>query len=179
MNLIIVDIIMIFFDSGFDSYIFWPPALLHKMGGFGSESTNLLVKIHFCKNQTLDQKKWDPAKGQLLSKCPDEKSISSKITTKIFLEICPEIFCSFLGASWDTFTFILKMINCFSLFQKHFQNVVLFWDVRSFSKGSYFSRNAKGFVRLFFIFPKNTIVNKVYKQIHVQWSHFSHCEIFV
>ena len=39
-------------------------------------------------------------KGQLISKCPYEKSVSSKIPTKIFLEFCPEIFCSFLGASW-------------------------------------------------------------------------------
>ena len=39
-------------------------------------------------------------KGQLISKCPYEKSVSTKIPTKIFLEFCPEIFCSFLGASW-------------------------------------------------------------------------------
>ena len=39
-------------------------------------------------------------KGQLISKCPYEKSVSSKIPTKIFLDFCPEIFCSFLGASW-------------------------------------------------------------------------------
>ena len=43
------------------------------------------------------------AKGQLISKCPYEKSVSSKIPTKIFLEFCPEIFCSFLGASWKLF----------------------------------------------------------------------------
>jgi hypothetical protein len=35
-------------------------------------------------------------KGQLISRCPYEKSVSSKIPTKIFLEFCPEIFCSFL-----------------------------------------------------------------------------------
>ena len=40
------------------------------------------------------------AKGQLISKCPHEKSVSSKIPTKLFLDFCPEIFCSFLGASW-------------------------------------------------------------------------------
>ena len=39
-------------------------------------------------------------KGQLISKCPYEKSVSSKIPMKIFLDFCPEIFCSFLGASW-------------------------------------------------------------------------------
>ena len=42
-------------------------------------------------------------KGQLISKCPYEKSVSSKITTKIFLEFCPEIFCSSFGASWKLF----------------------------------------------------------------------------
>ena len=39
------------------------------------------------------------SKGQLISKYPYEKSVSSKIPTKIFLEFCPEMFCSFLGAS--------------------------------------------------------------------------------
>jgi hypothetical protein len=42
-------------------------------------------------------------KGQLISKCPYEKSVSSKIPMEIFLEFCPEIFCSFLGASWKLF----------------------------------------------------------------------------
>jgi hypothetical protein len=45
----------------------------------------------------------DHFKGQLISKCPYEKSVSSKILMKIFLEFCPEIFCSFLGASWKLF----------------------------------------------------------------------------
>ena len=40
------------------------------------------------------------AKGRLISKFPYEKSVSSKIPTKTFLDFCPEIFCSFLGASW-------------------------------------------------------------------------------
>ena len=43
---------------------------------------------------------FDDAKGQLNSKCPYEKSVSSKIPMKIFLDFCPEFFCSFLGASW-------------------------------------------------------------------------------
>ena len=42
-------------------------------------------------------------KGQLISKCPYEKSVSSKIPKKIFLDFCPEIFCTFLGASWKLF----------------------------------------------------------------------------
>ena len=40
----------------------------------------------------------DKSKG-MPSKCPYEKSVSSKIPTKIFLEFYPEIFYSFLGAS--------------------------------------------------------------------------------
>ena len=35
-------------------------------------------------------------KGQLISKCPYEMIVSSKIPTKLFLDICPEFFCSFL-----------------------------------------------------------------------------------
>ena len=29
--------------------------------------------------------------------------VSSKLPTKFFLDFCPEIFCSFLGASWMLF----------------------------------------------------------------------------
>ena len=43
------------------------------------------------------------AKGQLISKCLYEKSVSSKIPTKLFLDFCPEIFCSSVGASWKLF----------------------------------------------------------------------------
>ena len=43
------------------------------------------------------------AKGQLISKCPNGKSVSSKIPTKLFLDFCPEIFCGFVGASWKLF----------------------------------------------------------------------------
>ena len=42
-------------------------------------------------------------KGQLISKCPYEMIVSSKIPTKLFLDFCPEIFCTFLGASWKLF----------------------------------------------------------------------------
>ena len=41
----------------------------------------------------------DVTKGQLISKCPYEMIVSSKIPTKLFLDFCPEIFCSFVGAS--------------------------------------------------------------------------------
>ena len=43
------------------------------------------------------------AKGQLISKCPYEMTVFSKIPTKKILYFCPEIFCSFLGASWKLF----------------------------------------------------------------------------
>ena len=39
-------------------------------------------------------------KGQLISKCPYEKSVSSKMPMKIFLNFCPDIICSFLRAFW-------------------------------------------------------------------------------
>ena len=41
-----------------------------------------------------------------------------------------------------------------------FQSVVPFGNVRSFSMKSTCENGVKGFVRFFFIFPKNTIVNK-------------------
>ena len=43
------------------------------------------------------------AKGQLISECPFEIIVSPKIPTKLFLDFCPEIFCTFLGASWKLF----------------------------------------------------------------------------
>ena len=33
----------------------------------------------------------DETKGQLISKCPYEKSVSSKIPTKIYLDFCPKL----------------------------------------------------------------------------------------
>ena len=52
----------------------------------------------FCVKQVIVFR--EAAKGQLISKCPYEKSVSSKIPTKMFLDFCPEMFSSFLGASW-------------------------------------------------------------------------------
>ena len=43
------------------------------------------------------------SKGQLISKCPFGVKTSSKKPTKLFLDFCPEFFCSFLGASWKFF----------------------------------------------------------------------------
>ena len=44
-----------------------------------------------------------PFKGQLISKCPFGIIVWTKIPTKLFLDFCPEFFCSFLGASWKLF----------------------------------------------------------------------------
>ena len=49
-------------------------------------------------------------KGQLISKCPYKKSVSSKIPTRIFLNFCPEFFCSFLGTSWKDFGLYLGFL---------------------------------------------------------------------
>ena len=43
------------------------------------------------------------SKGQLILLCPYEMIVLSKIPTKLFLDFCPEIFRSFLGASWKLF----------------------------------------------------------------------------
>ena len=42
-------------------------------------------------------------KGQLISKCPVGIIVWTKIPTKLFLDFCPEFFCSFLRASWKLF----------------------------------------------------------------------------
>ena len=49
----------------------------------------------------------------------------------------------------------------------HFQNVVLFRNARSFSKCEKFQK-CERFREFFFLFPKNTIVNKHCKQKSVQ-----------
>ena len=51
------------------------------------------------------------SKGQLISKCPYEKSVASKIPTKIFLEFCPEIYCRFLRASRKLFGLPGDLVN--------------------------------------------------------------------
>ena len=42
-------------------------------------------------------------KGQLISKCPFGIIVWTKMPTKLFLDFCPEIFWTFLGASWKLF----------------------------------------------------------------------------
>ena len=36
--------------------------------------------------------------------------VSSKIPTKLFLDFCPEIFCTFLGASWKLFGLPVELV---------------------------------------------------------------------
>ena len=43
------------------------------------------------------------SKGQVISKCPFGFIVWTKMPTKLFLDLCPEFFCSFLGASWKLF----------------------------------------------------------------------------
>ena len=45
----------------------------------------------------------DSTKDQLISKCPFGFIVWTKLPTKLFLNFCPEIFCTFLGASWKLF----------------------------------------------------------------------------
>ena len=45
-------------------------------------------------------------KGMLISKFPHEMIVTSKIPMKFFLDFCPEIFYSFLGASWKLYGFL-------------------------------------------------------------------------
>jgi hypothetical protein len=54
----------------------------------GSSRSHLLAFFFVCQ-----------AKGQLISKCPYEKSVSSKIPTEIFLDFCPENFVAFWASS--------------------------------------------------------------------------------
>ena len=38
-------------------------------------------------------------KGQVISKCPFGFIVWTKLPTKLFLNFCPEIFCTYLGAA--------------------------------------------------------------------------------
>ena len=85
-----------------------PEAIVHAMFGLGSMILHFYAIFLCCaiidyqdEKPQNEKSSFDVlTKGQFISKCPYEKSVSSKIPTKIFLEFCPEIFCSFLGASW-------------------------------------------------------------------------------
>ena len=61
------------------------------------------IKEHITSASQWSQSIYDLAKGQLISKCPFGFIVWTKIPTKLFLDFCPEFFCSFLGASWKLF----------------------------------------------------------------------------
>ena len=50
------------------------------------------------------------SKGQLISKCPFGIIVWTNIPTKLFLDFCPEYFCSFLGASLKLFGLPLNLV---------------------------------------------------------------------
>ena len=50
-------------------------------------------------------------KGQLNSKCSNEIILSSKIPTKLFLDFCPEILCTSLGAFWKLFGLLGTLLS--------------------------------------------------------------------
>ena len=64
---------------------------------------NLLVLDTATEYKSTLEKSLTSAKGQLISKCPFGIIVWTKIPTKLFLDFCPEIFCSFLGDSWKLF----------------------------------------------------------------------------
>ena len=51
------------------------------------------------------------AKGQIISKRPFGRKTSSKIPTKLLPDFCPEIFCSFLGASGSFLSFLGDLVS--------------------------------------------------------------------
>ena len=58
-----------------------------------NEDPFLISKIP-CTFVTINKKQ---SKGQLISKCPFGIIVLTKIPTKLFLDFCPEMFCTFLG----------------------------------------------------------------------------------
>ena len=78
-----------------------------------------------------------PTKGQLISECPFGPKTSSKIPTKLLPDFCPEIFCSFLGASWKLlgascrlpclwYYLLIPPGKCFTCFTKTFANLTTY-----------------------------------------------------
>ena len=61
---------------------------------------------------------------------------------------------------WCQQTFLNLFLNYLLIAIFHFSNKMGFRMSIHFQKVGFFFQNVKGFVRFFFIFPKNTIVNK-------------------
>ena len=72
--------------------------------------------------------------------------VSSKIATKLFLDSCPEIFCTVMGASWKLFGascrllylwyYLLSPQEAAKKFKAEIQEIIslLFWMKLSFHK---------------------------------------------
>ena len=52
---------------------------------------NLQIKSFFLVSMYKNSKAQNASKGQLISKCPYEKSVLSKIPTKNFRDFCPSL----------------------------------------------------------------------------------------
>ena len=75
----------------------------HGESGLTEKVQKSPLSLKDCENQVIEfVQEWTP-KGQLISKCPFGVKTSSKKPTKLFPGFCPEIFCTFLGASWKLF----------------------------------------------------------------------------
>ena len=62
-------------------------------GNFPNQAIEKLFQFDLCyKKEILVDPSIYFSKGQLISKCPFEKSVSCKIPMKIFLDFCPEFF---------------------------------------------------------------------------------------
>ena len=73
-----------------------------QLKGFNFRWTSLMCCFRslFLEKAALHWSHSKGFKGQLISKCPFGNIVWTKIPTKLFLDFCPEIFWTFLGASW-------------------------------------------------------------------------------
>ena len=71
------------------------------LNNFTMQYSIKVLKIIFdvMKNKCNIKSLLEISKGQLISKCPFGFIVWTKLPTKLFLNFCPEIFCTFLGAS--------------------------------------------------------------------------------
>ena len=73
------------------------------MGGCLVSFKGLPITLYTINHTCCGSEICHSTKGQLISKCPFGIIVWTKIPTKLFLDFCPEFFCSFLGASWKLF----------------------------------------------------------------------------
>ena len=73
------------------------------MGGCLVSFKGLPITLYTINHTCCGSEICHSTKGQLISKCPFGIIVWTKIPTKLFVDFCPEFFCSFLGASWKLF----------------------------------------------------------------------------